>query len=235
MISPNYRAQVDLLLRVLPYVEMEDSLALKGGTAINLFAWDMPRLSVDIDLTYLPFSEYNAARKEISDTLHRLQGRLRNAIPPIAATVVAVGGAEEVKLLCRSDNAIVKVEVNAMIRGHLWPTRKLEVVPSAQDEFGKSAFANVVSDAELYGGKICAALDRQHPRDLFDIHQLFAHGRISDSVRLGFLVMLLSHSRPIHEVLRPNFQDQSQLFASRFTGMALLPFTYEDFQATRER
>ena len=56
MISERYRAQVDLLLRVLPYVAKEKDFALKGGTAINLFVQNnMPRLSVDIDLTCLPF------------------------------------------------------------------------------------------------------------------------------------------------------------------------------------
>lgn len=58
MISEPYRAQMDLLLQVLPLVAKEESFALKGGTAINLFVRDMPRLSVDIDLTWLPFDGY---------------------------------------------------------------------------------------------------------------------------------------------------------------------------------
>ena len=49
-----YRRQVQLLIRVLPSIAEEACFALKGGTAINLFVRDMPRLSVDIDLTYLP-------------------------------------------------------------------------------------------------------------------------------------------------------------------------------------
>ncbi len=56
MISPTYRAQVDLLLQIIPHVAKEECFALKGGTAINMFIWNMPRLSVDIDLTYLPFT-----------------------------------------------------------------------------------------------------------------------------------------------------------------------------------
>lgn len=235
MISPAYRAQVDLLLRVLPYVAMEESLALKGGTAINLFVRDMPRFSVDIDLTYLPFGEYDAALQEISGILRRLKDRLGKATPGIAATVAAQGGGQEVRLICQSADAMIKVEVNTTIRGHLWPTRKLEITETAQDEFGKSAVVTIVSDAELYGGKICAALDRQHPRDLFDIHQLFANEGITDPIRLGFLTHLVSHSRPIHEVLRPNFQDQRTLFVTHFDGMAVVPFTYDDFEATREQ
>jgi len=57
MIADIYRSQVELLLRVLPYVAKEKVFALKGGTAINLFVRDLPRLSVDIDLTYLPFED----------------------------------------------------------------------------------------------------------------------------------------------------------------------------------
>ncbi|NOX86110.1 MAG: nucleotidyl transferase AbiEii/AbiGii toxin family protein, partial [Chlorobi bacterium] len=55
MIAAKYLAQVDLLLQIMPYVAKEEIFALKGGTAINLFVRDMPRLSVDMDLTYLPF------------------------------------------------------------------------------------------------------------------------------------------------------------------------------------
>jgi predicted nucleotidyltransferase component of viral defense system len=69
MIKKEYKAQVDLLLQVLPYVAKEKIFALKGGTAINLFVRDMPRLSVDIDLTYLPFDNRKDALKNIQDGL----------------------------------------------------------------------------------------------------------------------------------------------------------------------
>ena len=56
MITPAspYYAQVRLLVRELPVVAKETCFALKGGTALNLFVRDMPRLSVDIDLAYVP-------------------------------------------------------------------------------------------------------------------------------------------------------------------------------------
>lgn len=73
--SDQYRRQVSLLVRMLPYVAMQDCFALKGGTAINLFYRDMPRLSVDIDLTYVPvesraesLAAIDAAMKEIAET-----------------------------------------------------------------------------------------------------------------------------------------------------------------------
>ncbi len=235
MITPTYRAQVNLLLRVLPYVAMEESLALKGGTAINLFMRNMPRLSVDIDLTYLPFHPRDVALKGISDALRRIKDRLAQAAPKISATLLAQGDDEESKLVCQSTDATIKVEVNTLIRGELWPARKIEVSQAAQDEFGKSAVALIASDPEIYGGKICAALDRQHPRDLFDIQQLLADQGITDEIRLGFLALLVCHTRPMREVLRPNFKDQRVVFANHFDGMAIVPYSYDDFEATRVR
>ncbi len=76
-----------------------------------------------------------------------------------------------------------------------------------------------VSHADLYGGKICAALDRQHPRDLFDIKLLLENEGITAEVRKAFVVYLASHNRPIHEVLKPNFLDIQAIYKSDFEGM----------------
>jgi predicted nucleotidyltransferase component of viral defense system len=234
MISPSYRAQVELLLRILPEVAKEEVFAVKGGTAINLFVLDMPRLSVDIDLTYLPLDERAAALSGIADALRRIKARLDGA-GGISTQVLEQRGEQEAKLSCRRQSATVKIEVNTVLRGHLWPTRQLPLAQAAQKEFGMFAAATVVSHGELYGGKICAALDRQHPRDLFDIQQLFDREGLTDEVRLGFLAALLGHSRPMHELLRPQFQDQRSAFAGQFAGMAIAPYSYDDFEETRER
>ena len=235
MISDTYRAQVDLLLRIVPHVAKEKSLALKGGTAINLFVRNMPRFSVDIDLTYLPFDARDKALSRISVALNRIKASVEKSIPSLVATILPEGEGEEVKLVCRLKQATVKIEINKVIRGHLWPTRDMQLTQAAQDAFEKFAEIQVVSHAELYGGKICAALDRQHPRDLFDVHQLFAHEGMSDEIRLGFIAFLLSHPRPLHETLRPHFLDRRKEFKTEFAGMALEPFSYEDLEATRER
>ena len=208
---------------------------MKGGTAINLFVHDMPRFSIDIDLTYLPFDDRGEALRNISDALSRIKDRLEKAIPGITANILSQSGGQDAKLVCRLQRATIKVEVNTVTRGHLWPARKMQVTTATQDEFGKSAVINVVSHGELFGGKICAALDRQHPRDLFDIAQLFAQDGITEDVRLGFIGSLLSHPRPIHEVIRPNFQDRRTEFDTQFAGMTIAPFTYDDFEAARER
>lgn len=235
MIAGAYRAQVDLLLQVLPFVAEESVFALKGGTAINLFIRNMPRLSVDIDLTYLPFDDRTTALNNISAGLKRIKEKIERTTPAIKVMPATQDDGQEVKLLCQTQNAQIKIEVNTIIRGQLLQTRQMDVSDVVEKEFNKFASANVVSHAELFGGKICAALDRQHPRDLFDIHYMFENGGISDEIRLGFIALLLSHSRPIHELVRPNFQDQRDVFQRQFAGMALTPFTYSDFENARER
>ena len=185
MIAPIYRSQVDLLLRILPYVAKEEVFALKGGTAINLFVRDMPRLSVDIDLTYVPFDDRDKAMQGISEALARIKERLNKAIAEIQTVTVQQSDGQEAKLNCRLDTVQIKVEVNTIIRGHVFPTRQMTVSDQVQEEFSKFAALNVVSSGELFGGKICAALDRQHPRDLFDIHYLLENEGLADEIRFG--------------------------------------------------
>lgn len=235
MIAESYRKQVELLLHVLPYVAEVECFVLKGGTAINLLHEKMPRLSVDIDLTYVPMEDRKTAMAGITAGLDRIKEALAKSGRAIETTIAPQSDGQESKLLCRSADAQIKVEVNTTIRGCLQPPENKPVVRAVQEEFGLFAAINVVARGELYSGKICAALDRQHPRDLFDVHQLFEKGEITEDIKLGFIAMLAGHNRPVHEMLNPNYQDQRQLFESQFQGMTLVPFTYDDFEVTRER
>jgi predicted nucleotidyltransferase component of viral defense system len=233
MINPSYFSQVDLLLQLLPHVAKETCFVLKGGTAINLFIRDLPRLSVDIDLTYLPLDERKTALSQIKQALMRIQSSIKKIIPNCNITLVPQGEGQEAKLICRLRNTQVKIEVNPVVRGIVYPFRIMDVVPAVEETFKRFASIQVVSEAELFGGKICAALDRQHPRDLFDVNQMFKFEGLSDDIRLGFIIALLSHGRPMHEILNPRLLDQSASFQSQFAGMALVPFTYDEFEKTR--
>lgn len=235
MISSAYRAQVELLLQVLPHVAKEECFALKGGTAINLFVRDMPRLSVDIDLTYLPFDDRATALSGITEALRRTKERIEATIPNCKVAMVPQTDGQEAKLTCQTQAAQIKVEVNTTIRGHVLPPRMMDVADTVEDEFGRFMTVNVVSHAELFGGKICAALDRQHPRDLFDVHHMLENEGYTDEIRMGFITALLSHGRPMHEIIRPNFRAQAKVFETQFAGMAFTPFSYADYEATRER
>jgi predicted nucleotidyltransferase component of viral defense system len=114
MITQTYHDQADLLLRVLPYVAKEKNFALKGGTAINMFVRDMPRLSVDIDLTYLPIDSREEALKNIKDGLARIKADIEKNIPDIKVQLVSLSEEKEVKLNCQYKNAQIKIEVNTV-------------------------------------------------------------------------------------------------------------------------
>ncbi|HUX21253.1 MAG TPA: nucleotidyl transferase AbiEii/AbiGii toxin family protein [Spirochaetia bacterium] len=82
---------------------------------------------------------------------------------------------------------------------------------------------------------MCAALDRQHPRDLFDIALLLEGGDTDADLMAGFIAMLLAHNRPVHELLDPVRKNQSEVFEKEFSGMTDQPFTYTDHAAALER
>lgn len=236
MILPKYRAQVDLLLSILPHVAKEKSMALKGGTAINLFERDMPRLSVDIDLTYLNWEDDRAtALQNITDALDRIAERIKAAIPGISITRIPFGQGQDAKLNCQTKQAHVKIEVNTTTRGNIFPVRMMQVSEVVQNDFQKFAAIQVVSNGELFGGKICAALDRQHPRDLFDVYHLLMNEGISEEIKLGFITFLLSHARPMGELIRPHLLEQHEAFENQFAGMTATPFFYVTYEAVRER
>jgi predicted nucleotidyltransferase component of viral defense system len=233
MIDPKHRAQVELLLQTIPYVAKEEIFALKGGTAINLFIRSLPRLSVDIDLTYIPINDRETALSEISEGLGRIKADLEKSIPGISVTAVSREG-EDAKINCQLQKAQIKIEVNTTTRGTISDPDLLKVDKKVQESFGRFAAIKVVSMAEMFGGKICAALDRQHPRDLFDVKLLLENEGLTEEIKYGFLVALISHMRPINELLNPTFIDQRNAFETQFSGMSDIPFSYEEFEKTRE-
>jgi predicted nucleotidyltransferase component of viral defense system len=233
MILQEYRKQVDLLLQLLPYVAKEEIFALKGGTAINLFVRDMPRLSVDIDLTYLPIDTRQEALINIQDGLNRIKADIEENIQNITVHTVPLNTGTDVKLHCQTSNAQIKIEVNTITRGNVFDTQLMQVVSPVQEEFGKFAAIKVVSLAELYGGKICAAIDRQHPRDLFDIKLLMENEGITEGIWQAFKIGLISHFRPIQELIFPSLNNQKSAFENQFAGMTTLDFSYYDYIKTR--
>ena len=105
----------------------ERVFALKGGTAINLFEWDLPRLSVDIDLTYLPNHNRKESLDAIGEALARVAAEIERRLPPTRVTQTRQGGeGMEVKLNCQRGRTQVKIEVNPSLRGHLFRGRYIE-------------------------------------------------------------------------------------------------------------
>lgn len=230
MNAERYAAQVSLLVRMLPEIAEEDCFALKGGTAINLFVRDLPRLSVDIDLTFLPVAERAESLATVTSALNRIADRVRART---GADVQQPGEKDGTRLLVRSGATAVKIEANPVLRGTVFEPEILSVRPPVEDRFGY-AEVKVVSLPDLYAGKIAAALDRQHPRDLFDILYLLANEGITDDLFTAFLVYLVSHNRPPHELLAPHLLDLSAPYHGEFAGMTLEEVSLEQLLAARD-
>ena len=227
-----YKKQVALLLRILPEVFAEKNFALHGGTAINLFEQNLPRLSVDVDLTYTTFSDRNQDLKTIRLLLENLKTRIQKRIPSIRFSNPFVAS-ENLKLICSTSEATVKIEVNQINRGLIGESRLMLLCQNAQAEFDSFCEMSVVSAKQLWGGKIVAALDRQHPRDLFDINNLLYGTGFTEDIKSGFIFFLLCSKRPIHEVLNPQLINHEAVFSSQFKGMTDQPFTYKEYEAVR--
>ena len=229
-----YKAQVQLLVRALPLVAAEDCFALKGGTAINLFIRDMPRLSVDIDLAYLPVAGRAGSLAAIQAALLRIKAAIEAGI--LGSNVTTATTAPEnkiVKLMVSIPGAQIKIEANPVLRGSVYPAVEMSVSENVEDEFGFAAI-QVLSFADLYGGKLVAAMDRQHPRDLFDARDLLRNEGVDQDLERAFLVHLISHKRPAAEILACRRKDISDEHENNFKGMTTEEVPLAELEAVRD-
>ena len=175
--------QAELLISIVPYMTKDTDFALHGGTAINFFVRDMPRLSIDIDLTYLRLSSREETLKAISEQLKSISKRISSNMPSVLIEEKADSSTSFIsKLYVKKQDAIVKVEPNNVIRGSLFGPEERDLCKKGEEVFEKFVTAKTMAFSELYGSKICAALDRQHPRDIFDIMLLLKKGLQNKSV-----------------------------------------------------
>lgn len=231
--SPYFK-QVQLLVRILPLIAVESCFALKGGTAINLFVRDLPRLSVDIDLVYLPMDERTTALANIRAALDRIATTITSTFQGVQVQKSYESQQDALRLMVQLDGAKVKIELSPVLRGTVFPEQQLAVRPKVEELFGLAEMP-VVSFPDLYAGKICAALDRQHPRDLFDIKFMLDNEGLTDDVRKTFLVYLISHNRTMSELLRPVRKGLRTLYEGEFQDMTEIEVTLGDLEAAREQ
>jgi hypothetical protein len=233
-VNDTYLKQARLLIQVAPFVFADETFALKGGTAINLFVRDMPRLSVDLDLVLPDHTpSRDAALGKIKDALGKASEALKAR--GFQTYLSGVPDAGETKLLVKRDGVQVKVEVNYVMRGTVRPVARAGLAPKAQEVLQAELEIPVVSVDDVYGGKLVAAMDRQHPRDLFDVMHLLANGGITSGIRRAFVVYLASHNRPIHEVLFPPLRDLTYEFEANFKGMTTEPVELGALLAARDQ
>jgi predicted nucleotidyltransferase component of viral defense system len=231
MSNSNYHKQVALLIRLIPEIAVEQRFALHGGTAINLFDRDMPRLSVDIDLTYIPIEDRETSFNNISEALIKIKTGIEKHLNGSRIEHKL----EMHKLLVSHNDAIIKIEVSQIVRGILGSVTEKTLCEKAQKKFDAFCSINVVPNGQLYGGKVCAAMDRQHPRDIFDVKQLLQKEGFSKEIKEGYLFRLLSADRSIQDLLFPKMKDQRLAMANQFAGMSEEVFTYEDYEFIREK
>ena len=228
-----YYRQVQLLFGAIPYVAAEGCFALKGGTAINLFHLPMPRLSVDIDLTYVPIEDRETSLGNVSEALQRIVDTMVTSSPSLDAEVLPHTH-DHYRAVVRGRDVQIKVELSPVTRGVIHEPIEMEAHAEVQREFGYAAM-QVVQLPDLYGGKICAALDRQHPRDLYDVKLLLDSHGFTREVFEGFLVYLVSSPRPIAELLAPEFKDITEAYTNQFEGMTRAPVALEELLEAREK
>lgn len=235
MIDSNYFNQAKILLETLPLLQKEEVFALKGGTAINFFIRDLPRLSVDIDLTYLPINERDIAFKDISRSLINLKTRIEKQFQKTEITQKMHRDNKSVKgLVIERAGSLVKIEPNFVMRGSVYEPEIQSTSEKIQSLFESFVEVKLLSFADLYAGKICAALDRQHPRDLFDVHLLMKNEGITELIKNAFIIYLISHPRPIVEILNPNLKEIKNIYDNEFKGITYEEISYEELEATRE-
>jgi predicted nucleotidyltransferase component of viral defense system len=231
--NETYKETVALLLEILPYALKDKRFALKGGTAINLFHRNFPRLSVDIDLCYLPLESREETFKNIHGILEKIKIDLEKILKLTVISNHPLDGKKEAKLIARVDNLEVKIEPNYTLRSSLFPPEVMPLTQNAQNEFDREVSVQCLNLADTFGGKICAALDRQHPRDLFDVKKLLENEGITTDVKDSFIFYLISHNRPIDELLGPNFKNIKNEYENEFLSMAKVDLNLEELLETR--
>ena len=229
----SFSNQVRLLVSVLPFVAKEKCFALKGGTALNLFIRDMPRLSVDIDLAYLPIQDRETSLSEINTAMKRIKAKIVSVFTNAEVSESLLPSTDIcIRLTIKHNGTQIKIEVTPVLRGSINPAVVKNISPNIEAEYG-TASMQLLSFEDLYGGKICAALDRQHPRDLFDVHYLLENEGITETLKNTFIVYLLSHPRPIAELLEPRMKDIEALYEKEFVGMTMETVSLESLIQTR--
>lgn len=231
--NPTFSNQVQLLVNVLPSVATQPCFALKGGTALNLFVRDLPRLSVDIDLAYLPIADRESSLVGIDKALENITAEIIRTIPNVKVNASLVHGTDKrIKLLVSRNGVSIKVEVTPVLRGSVYESELRETAPRVQAEFGYAQM-QLLSFEDLYAGKLCAALDRQHPRDLYDVKFLLENEGISEKLKDAFMVYLLGHPRPMSEVIKPRLKDIEAIYHNEFNGMTVDEVSLESLLETR--
>ncbi|MDE2956436.1 MAG: nucleotidyl transferase AbiEii/AbiGii toxin family protein [Bacteroidota bacterium] len=234
--TSRFYSKARLAAEVLPYVTAEKSLALTGGTAINLIHQNCPRLSVDLDLVYVgDEKDDDKAIRDVRKCLLAARARVRGAAPGRYRAVMHPKAKPKITLSRRTDREWIKIEVSGIARQTIYPPEWCEPQPLASDLLGISRKVYCVSCEEAYAGKMCASLSRQYPRDLFDMLVLYETLGISDDMFKNFLVYVAGNKKPPAAVLTPAPLDRARGYVRSFKGMAERAVSLPRLYAVRDQ
>jgi hypothetical protein len=144
-----YFDQVQLLLKLLPLALEDPRFALKGGTAINLFFRDMTRMSVDIDLCYLKLTPRDEALKEIEAGLESIANNIRNQFSEMRVETKYTKDNQAKNIMVCHNGVIVKIEINLIVRGALFPCTSLDLCEEASKNFNTKVSARCLDFADI--------------------------------------------------------------------------------------
>ena len=229
-----YIDTVRLLIDIAPTIFTSPHFAMKGGTALNLFVQGTPRLSVDIDVT---FTDHTLPREA---ALSAIEADLKAAAVTLGARGLSVviprkPSGEDVKLFIQNEGVEVKVEVNHVFRGTLLPVKTVPLAPAAQEMFTSGLSVPMLDHAEPYGSKLVAAMDRQHPRDIFDVLKMYEKFGLDAGFVDCFVAYLAGHNRPVHEVLFSADAPFDVIYESHFRGMTTDEVSLDTLLKTRAK
>ena len=169
----------------------------------------------------------------IHEILRKISADIRK-LPRLKVTPSRLlDGRGEAKLQAEDHEVRIKIEPNYILRGHLFPTRDMQISKKASEEFNIDIYAKCLIFEDVYGSKLCAALDRQHPRDLFDVKLLLVRDGIYENIKHSFLLYLISGNRPINEMLVPNHKDIGSIYETDFKDMVNTKITLEELMQAR--
>lgn len=167
---------------------LKDKLALKGGTALNLFLFDLPRLSVDIDLNYIGAVQ----REKMEEERPRIEQAIQAVCSREGLNIIRIPGDHAGgKWRLRYESALgegvnLELDLNFMFRIPLWPVAKHESRSLGSFKVGGIPICDM---HEIAAGKLAALLTRHASRDLFDVHMLLTRGKLNvKKLRLGFIL-----------------------------------------------
>lgn len=198
-----------------------------------MFHNNLPRLSVDVDLTYIPIEDRDASILNINKGLFKIA----QEIEKLNLKANIIGNDIQKKISCYNHNTQIIIEPNYILRGTVFLPERKEICISLKKQFGNISITTL-SYEEVYAGKLCASLDRGHPRDIFDVYYLYKNGEITDGMVKCFIVYSLCHnSKSIYGLLNGKTRHQNneikKLLETSFYGMTNISFTMEDYMRTQ--